>query len=208
VFGYRKYLDNRTNSVIEVFGYRKCIFGISITERSVIEVLLYGTLIFNACTCTKYVRQLEPHLPIEIQTALIYHVCKHKGRQKGTKTKDRHIGRKTDKNTGRQKGTKTKRQIDRQKTDKNTGRQKYQDKQTDRRQTDRDKQAETNRQRQTDRDKQTVRQTDRKTNRQRQTDRDRQTETNRQKDKRIETNGQRQTDRKTNRHNKQTEPIE
>ena len=51
-----KYLDNRTKmcSVIEnnliteqirlsryIFGYRKCIFGITITERSVIEVLLY-----------------------------------------------------------------------------------------------------------------------------------------------------------------------
>ena len=44
LFGYRGEFDNRTHCLfgyrgIRMFGYRKCRFGILITERSVMEVL-------------------------------------------------------------------------------------------------------------------------------------------------------------------------
>ena len=54
MFGYRKNLDNRICSVIEMFGYLKCSFGILITERSVIEVLLYQ----NACAFSWFAKKI------------------------------------------------------------------------------------------------------------------------------------------------------
>ena len=51
VFSYQKYVFG----IIEVFSYQKYVFGILITERSVIEILLYHFLVsFFVLLCSLF----------------------------------------------------------------------------------------------------------------------------------------------------------
>ena len=92
MFSYRGKFDNRTHvcsvievicSVIEVFGYQKCRFAVSITERSVIEVLVYlNTIVSQFHTCRlgtlAKLNIILTHIVVTVfrQTPACFHISK------------------------------------------------------------------------------------------------------------------------------------